>query len=61
MQIKKLREKRAKLINQMDEMVAALETADGEVRALSEDEKADFAKLEKDVKDIISDLRKKYL
>lgn len=52
MQIKKLREKRAKLINQMDEMVAALETAEGEVRALNEEEKANFAKLEKDVKDV---------
>lgn len=52
MQIKKLREKRSKLINQMDEMVAALETAEGEVRALNDDEKANFAQLEKDVKDV---------
>ena len=52
MQIKKLREKRSKLINQMDEMVAALETAEGEVRALTEDEKVSFAGLEKEVKNV---------
>lgn len=52
MQIKKLREKRAKLIEKMDSMVAALENENGEVRSLSEDEKTEFAQLEKDVKDV---------
>ncbi|MBO5130884.1 MAG: phage major capsid protein [Romboutsia sp.] len=51
MKIKQLREKRDAKINQLDEMVNALEV-NGEVRALTDVETADFKNLEKEIKDI---------
>lgn len=51
MKIKQLREQREAKINKLDEMVAALEV-NGEVRALNDEETAEFRALEKEVKDI---------
>lgn len=52
MKIKALREKRAAKIEKLDAMVAALETENGEVRSLTDEETAEFRALEKEVKDI---------
>lgn len=52
MKIKQLREQRAAKINKLDEMIAALEGENGEVRALNDAETEEFRTLEKDIKDI---------